>query len=78
MPLGDISGTMMLLSAKASDFDLVYRHIWRGSEFVYSTKDIKEVIEDTPIDSPEVLNYIHDYIHENLNELFGGERDEIS
>ena len=78
MPLGDISGTMMLLSAKAKDFDLIYRHIWRGTEFVFSTKDIKEVIEDTPIDTPEVLNYIRDYIHENLNELFGGERDEIS
>ena len=78
MPLGDISGTMMLLSAKAQNFDLIYRHVWRGSEFVYSTKDIKDVLEDTPIDSPEVLQYIKEFIHENLNELFGGERDEIS
>ncbi|MBO5035634.1 MAG: sensor histidine kinase [Clostridia bacterium] len=78
MPLGDISGTMMLLAAKAHNFDLIYRHIWCGSEFVFSTKDIKEILEGSPIDSPEVLQYIQDYIHENLNELFGGERDEIS
>ena len=78
MPLGDISGTMMLLSAKAHNFDLIYRHVWCDSEFVFSTKDIKEVLEDSPIDSPEVLQYIQEYIHENLTELFGGERDEIS
>lgn len=78
MPLGDISGTMMLLAAKALNFDLIYRHVWCGSEFVFSTKDIKEILEDSPIDSPEVLQYIQEYIHENLTELFGGERDEIS
>ncbi len=78
MPLGDISGTMMLIVAKAQKFDLIYRHVWCGSEFVFSTKDVKEILEDSPIDSPEVLQYVKEYIHENLIELFGGERDEIS
>jgi len=78
MPIGDISGTMMLLAAKAKSFELVYRHIWNGNEFIFSTEDVKNVLEGTPIDEPEVLTYIKDYIHENLEELFGGVRDEIS
>lgn len=78
MPMGNISETMMLLAAKAKDFELKYRHVWNGKTFVFSTDEIKNVLEGVPIDEPEVLSYIKDYIHENLEELFGGARDEIS
>ena len=78
MPIGNMSETMVMLVMKAADIDFIYRHIYNGNVFEFSTKEIKDVLEGAPIDDYEVLQYIQNYIHENLTELFGGTRDEIS
>ena len=78
MPLGNMPDTMMLLIMKSPDTEFFYNHTYNGREFKFSTVEIKNILEDVRIDSPEICEYIRDYIKEHLIDLFGGNLDEIS
>ena len=78
VPIGEMSETMVLLVMRAAEVDFIYRHCYNGGVYEFSTEQIKQILEDVPIDSYEVLQYIKQEIHEGLTELFGGVRDEIS
>jgi hypothetical protein len=69
MPLGDIAETIIVLIMRAKDIEYTYHHIYNGRDFIFSTNNIKEIIEDLPIDNYEILQYIKKYINENLMEL---------
>ena len=40
-----------------------------GREMVMDTRQFREILEDTPLDSPEVLGFLRDYLAENTAEL---------
>ena len=69
MPVGDIVSTMVTLISMNPKMDFVYRHTLDGREFVLDTREIKAVLEDVPIDSPEVVLFIRDSLTEGEEEL---------
>jgi hypothetical protein len=69
MPLGDIAETIIVLLMRAKDIEYTYHHIYNDKDFIFSTNEIKEIIEDLPIDNYEILQYIKNYINDNLQEL---------
>jgi hypothetical protein len=68
-PLGNIAGTMVTLIAGNPDVRFVYRHRRNSHEYVLDTKDIKQEIDDIPINHVEVLNFIKDSILGGLKEI---------
>ena len=68
-PIGDMSGTMQTLISGSPDIDFIYRHSINGKDFVMDTKNLRNVLEDVPLDTPDVLNWISDYINEGLAEI---------
>ncbi len=68
-PLGDMAGTMETLISGSPDIDFLYRHTVEGKEFIFDTREIRNVLSEVPLDTPEVLLWIDDFIKEGLNEI---------
>ncbi len=68
-PLGDMAGTMVTIISGAPDIDYIYRHTTGKGEFVFDTREIREVLGDVPFNVPDVLDWIGGYIEEGLAEI---------
>ena len=69
MPLGNIVDTIATLLIGNDSFDLVYRHQVNGNECVLDTREIKDAIQDVPLDHPEVIQWVRDTLNHEINEL---------
>jgi hypothetical protein len=68
-PLGDVAGALLVLLAGNAGVDFVYRHECGPSVFILDTREIKKEIGDLPLNHPEVLKFIRQYIMEGLSEI---------
>lgn len=69
MPLGDINGTISTLVQCNPHIDWVYTRRKDGREMVMDTREFREILGDLPLDSPEVLVFLKDFLEENTSEL---------
>ena len=65
-PMGDIIETMITLIQFDENINYIFEYNEDDHEFVLNTIDIKEILEDVPINIPEVLNWLREYIKEGL------------
>ncbi len=72
MPLGDINTTIHTLVTYNTDIDFVYTYEFDGESFVLDTRQMREILGGVPLDSPEVSEYIKEYLDENKKEADGG------
>lgn len=68
-PLGDMAGTMQTLIGGSPDIDFIYRYRKGGKEFVLNTSEMRDALGGVPLDTPEVILWIGDYIKDGINEL---------
>ena len=71
MPLGDMNGTVSTLVQCNPHIDWVYTRRLDGRELVMDTRQFREILGEVPLDSPEVLQFLRDYLEENTAELLG-------
>ncbi|MBQ3762807.1 MAG: sensor histidine kinase [Clostridia bacterium] len=72
-PMGSLSETMLSLvngTPEGIEFTLDYRVDGRGFDF--STEEVRQMLEGVPLNTPEVLSWIRDYIQQNIDETQGG------
>ncbi|RUT78664.1 ATP-binding protein [Ancylomarina longa] len=67
--LGDIAGTMVLLLGANPEMDFIYRHRTEKGEYIFDTKEIKEVLEEVSVSDPNIMQYLKELIKENLNTI---------
>ena len=78
IPLGDINGTVQLLISCNPTLDFIfYRSLRTGEgerrEFSLQTAELREVLgEDVPLDTPDVVLWIKDYLAEQTAALLQG------
>lgn len=65
MPLGNMSETIESLIVYNTDIDFIYTYSVNGESFALSTAEMKEILGDVPLNAPEVVEYIRDYLREN-------------
>ncbi len=68
-PLGDINATVMTLLQCAPDVDLVFSHKTPYYTVALDTRQIKEILGDVPVNSPEVMSWIKDYLCEQQQNI---------
>ncbi len=68
-PLGDMAGTMQTLISGSPEIEFIYRQIKNGKEFRLDTAEIKKTLAGVPIETPEVIIWIGEYVAEGLAEL---------
>ncbi len=74
MPLGDVNATIKSLITMAPQIDFEYTRIVDGQSFVLDTRQMREILGDVPFDTPEVSEFLSDFLEENEDELLGNEK----
>ena len=65
-PLGDVTSSIVTLIQGNPDIDFRFLHRTENGEVSLDTRDLREVLEEVPLDSFEVLSWIE----ENLREQY--------
>ncbi len=75
-PVGDMAATMCSLISMNTDIDFIYRRSQGEREFTLDTRQMRKILGDVPLSSPEVTEFISDFICENTREITGGAENE--
>ncbi len=65
MPLGSMTDTMVSLITMNPDRDFCYRYEINGEGFTLDTAEMREILGEVPLNTPEVASYIRDFLDEN-------------
>ena len=71
-PLGDINSTVKILIQCNPDIDFVYTRSTDDESFTLDTRELREVLEGVSLDTPDVLEWIGQFLEENTQNLYGG------
>ena len=63
-PLGDMAETLVTLVHGAPDVDFTYFYENDLQKFTFDTKEIREALEDVPLNTPDVLDWIRNHLRE--------------
>ena len=69
-PLGDVVSTVLTLIQGNPDIDFLFKHETPKGALYLDTREIREVLEDVPLDSFEVLEWIKENLKEQYSEIF--------
>ena len=64
-PLGDMTSAVTVLISMNTDRDFIYRRSADEKEFVLDTREIKNILDGVPLDNPDVVQWMKEYIDEN-------------
>ncbi|RZT96749.1 histidine kinase/DNA gyrase B/HSP90-like ATPase [Ancylomarina subtilis] len=67
--LGNIAETMMLLVGANVEMDFIYKHVTPKGEYVFDTREVKEVLEGVALNDPNILVYLKEMINENIKTI---------
>lgn len=70
-PLGDMAGTVMAIAVCNPGMDFVYNHVRGAKSFTLDTREVKAILEDLPLNHPDVAGFIRDYVEQGERELAG-------
>lgn len=71
-PLGDIASTIVTIVSMNNDKEFLYKRVLDDKEFIFSTVEIKKLLDGVPLSEPSVMNWIEEYLNEQYNELLKG------
>lgn len=72
MPLGDMTATIHTLVTCHEEMDFYYRYARDGRGFTLDTREMKEILGNVPLSSPEVSGFLKEYLDESRREVDGG------
>lgn len=72
MPLGDINSTVHTLITLNTQIDFLYTYLFDKKNFTLDTRQIRQILNDIPLNSPEISAYIKEFLEENQFETDGG------
>ena len=68
--IGDLAGTLLLIISDAqSKSDYVFKHQTPDGTFEFDTRQIRQMLENVPINHPEVRSFLKEMIQENLEQI---------
>jgi len=74
-PIGNLTETIITLVTFNQDINFIFTYRVNEEEFIFSTQDVKEQLgDDTPLNSPSIVIFLTEYVHENIQNLTGGAR----
>lgn len=71
-PLGNMGQTLSLVTSCNEDIDFIYTRKINDSQFIFDSKEIKNVLNGVSLKEPEVIIWITEYINENETNLLEG------
>jgi anti-sigma regulatory factor (Ser/Thr protein kinase) len=71
-PLGDIASTIVTIVSMNNDKEFLYKRVLDDREFIFSTVEVKKILDGVPLSEPSVMSWIEQYLNEQYNELLKG------
>ena len=71
-PLGDMVSTLVTLVIANPTFHFQYEYAVDGEAFTFDTQEIMQILGGVPLDTPEVVAWMTDYLKEGMESLHGG------
>ncbi|MBQ2733853.1 MAG: sensor histidine kinase [Clostridia bacterium] len=71
IPLGDMPETVMTIIGAAPDKDLIFTHTSGNKHISLDTRDLRAQLEGVPLDTPDVLIWVKEYLESAYAEEFG-------
>ena len=68
-PLGDVISTVKTLIQGHPDRDFLYIHELKSGRIELDTRDMREVLEDVPLNSIEVISWVGENLEEQYREI---------
>jgi len=68
-PLGDIAGVIVNTATSYSDIDFVMNLGTAEGNFHFSSYDAREILDEMPMNSPEVILWLKELIQTNMTDL---------
>ena len=68
-PMGDIVNTIIGLMTSNENINIIYKHDYNDHSFEISTKALQEELEDVPLTSMSVIQWLRAYLTESIEEL---------
>ena len=70
-PMGNLEDTILSIISSCQDFDIVFKIKTDKGEFILDSKDIKkELGDEIPLCSPEVISFLREYINSGIKRIF--------
>lgn len=69
VPLGNIAETLITLILSRKEVEYKYKHIYEENSFLFSTTEIKEVLEGVSIQNLEVIAWLTSYLETNITQI---------
>lgn len=67
--LGDTANAVSLLVMSNPTIDFIYAHTFNKELYTFDTREVKAVLDDTPINNTHVIKMLNDMIAENITEI---------
>ena len=74
LPVGDMNATILSLITMNPDLDFVYCRTRDEKTYTLDTRELKEVLEDVPLNTPQVVSFIKESLEEGEAGLCGPSR----
>jgi hypothetical protein len=71
IPLGDMPETVMTIIGAAPDKDLIFTHKSGEKQISLDTRDLRAQLDGVPLDTPDVLVWVKEYLESVYAEEFG-------
>ena len=72
-PMGDIQGTMLTLVLGTPERpDYLLRYETDEASFTFDTREVRAALDGLPLDLPDVVAWMRDYLKEGFEQLSGG------
>jgi DNA mismatch repair ATPase MutL len=69
VPIGDIAGVVVMLASMNPNLEFVYKHTTPSGEYIFDTKEIKEILDDLSIQDIRIQKHLKEMIEENLKDI---------
>ena len=68
-PLGNVADAIVTLMVFDETINLIYQYSYNDTEFIVSTNELKNELEDVAISEPAIQIWLTEYINENMERL---------
>lgn len=72
-PLGDAESSVCALVTMNEQMDFLYKRQIDAREFIFSSAEIKQMLDGVPLNEPSVMQWIGAYLAENVSGLYSPE-----
>ena len=68
-PMGDLTGTLVMLVSQHEDIHFIITYVTDEGEFVFDTDEIKEALGGMSMNDLTIIRYLKEMVAENLEEI---------